>query len=591
MTHVEIIHGAPGCGKTHSLLDAVEHHHSEDDIKPFDLRLANFTNNGREETADDLVEREVFDLDAYDMEEDDLRRTCRTLHSIALSCCRDGHPTLHEPKEQIITLQDNWEFYESFCRQWGLGLDEKETNPLRLITTGKEDAAAGNKLFGIDQWLHAMFVPSADRLTHLTECPVSVELPNSRVREMLRAWDEYKRSADPRRFEHHDYVDACLNRDYAPEVRLLCIDEFQDLSPVEYALYKLWRDSGEIDWIYISGDVNQSIYSFRCATPFYLSATDVDGRQYLTDSYRCPQAVSDVAQSILEAEPSITQNVFRTAELPNGRVPGGSVSMQSATSDVEIAETVRAALDNHEQPDREGSATVYLLTRTNWQLGVLSQALQRRGVPFDAIGEKMTPWPDFAIDCLIALRALRRGSPAPIEPADSLIENATNSERREELLDSADIDRRELRYDKTASAPVYYPEQLHAAFPDRTAAEIVGVLDLPEYQRDMLRGALETDAAPVPERVQVGTIHEAKGLQAPCVMLFAETTGNIIERYERGETRAEEHRIYYVGATRAAETLTVLDGFFDGPRTPIFANGLPGREPETTAGAATGAGP
>src|SRR5699024_8421063 len=106
-------------------------------------------------------------------------------------------------------------------------------------------------------------------------------LPNSRVRDILRSWDAYKRNAEPRRFEHHDYVDACLKRDYAPEVRLLCIDEFQDLSPVEYALYKLWRDSGEIDWIYVAGDVNQSIYSFRCATPFYLSATDVDGRQYL----------------------------------------------------------------------------------------------------------------------------------------------------------------------------------------------------------------------------------------------------------------------------------------------------------------------
>lgn len=576
MTHVEIIHGAPGCGKTHSLLDAVEHHHREDGIAPFELRLANFTNNGREQTADDLVERDIFDLDAYEMDEDDLRRTCRTLHSIALSCCRDAHPELYEPKEQIVTLQDNWEFYEEFCREWGLSLDREETNPLRLITNGTEDTAVGNKLLGIDQWLHAMYMPSADRLAHLTDCPVSAELPNRRVREILRAWDQYKRDAEIRRFEHHDYVDACLERDYAPDVRLLCIDEFQDLSPVEYALYKLWRDSGRIDWIYIAGDVNQSIYSFRCASPFYLSATDVDDRQYLTDSYRCPESVSSVAQGILESEPSITQNVFRTAEHPGGRVPRGSVSMQSVTSAVELAETVRTALDTHDHPDDEDAATVYLLTRTNWQLGVLAQTLQRRGVPFDAIGEKMTPWPEFAIGCLIALRALRRDSPAPKESADCLIDNATNSKRREELLADVDVNPRELRYDSTGSVPVYYPEQLRAAFPDRTPAEIVGVLDLPEYQRDMIRGALETDAAPVPERIQVGTIHEAKGLQAPCVMLFSETTANIRDRYESGETRAEEHRIYYVGATRASESLTVLDGFFSGPRSPIFADGLPG---------------
>jgi DNA helicase-2/ATP-dependent DNA helicase PcrA len=582
MTSVEIIHGAPGCGKTHSLLDAVEHHHREDDISPFDLRLANFTNNGREQTADDLVERGVFDLDAYDIEEDDLRRTCRTLHSIALGCCRGAHPELHEPKEQIITLQDNWEFYETFCREWGLSLDREETNPLRLITNGKEDTAVGNKLLGIDQWLHAMFVPSTNRLAHLTDCPVGIELPNVRVREILRAWDQYKRDGNPRRFEHHDYVDACLKHDYAPDVRLLCIDEFQDLSPAEYGLYKLWRDSGRIDWMYIAGDVNQSIYSFRCASPFYLSATEVDKRQYLTESYRCPRAVSGVAQAILEAEPSITQNVFRTAERTNGHVPDGSVGMRSVTSPVDLADTVRTALETHEHPG-DGAATVYLLTRTNWQLGVLAQTLQRRGVPFDAMGEKMTPWPEFAVDCLIALRALRRDSPAPKEPADCLIKTATNSKKRVELLVDADVNRRELRYDSTASAPVYYPEQLRAAFPNRTPGEIVSVLDLPEYQCDMLRGALETDAAPYPERVQVGTIHEAKGLQAPCVMLFSETTGNIIDRYETGETRAEEHRIYYVGATRASQTLSVLNGFFSGPRSPIFVDGLPGHDSQSAA--------
>jgi DNA helicase-2/ATP-dependent DNA helicase PcrA len=585
MTHVEIIHGAPGCGKTHSILDAVEHHHEHDDMGPFEARLANFTNNGREQTADDLIERGIFDLDALDMEENDLRFICRTLHSIALNCCRNAHPELHEPKEQIITLQDNWEFYESFCRQWGVSLDKDETNPLRLITDGNEDTAIGNKLFAIDQWLHAMFVPSANRLAHLTKCPVEAALPNSRIREILRAWKEYKQNARPHRFEHHDYVDACLEHDYAPEVRLLCIDEFQDLSPVEYGLFKLWRDSGNIDWIYIAGDINQSIYSFRCATPFYLSATEVDGRQYLTESYRCPRAVSTVAQNILEAEPSITQNVFRTATHANGRVPDGSVSMRSVTSAVELAEEVRNALETHEHPDQDGAATVYLLTRTNWQLGVLSQALQRRGVPFDALGDKMTPWPEFAVDCLMALRALRRGSPAPKEPANSLIETATNSEKREELLVDADVDWRKLRYDNTTSAPVYYPEQLKAAFPDRTPTEIIGVLDLPEYQREMLRGALETDAAPYPERVQAGTIHEAKGLESPCVMLFTETTQNINERYETGETRAEEHRIMYVGATRASETLAVLDGFFDGPRSPIFADGLPGQDSQSVPGA------
>jgi hypothetical protein len=88
---------------------------------------------------------------------------------------------------------------------------------------------------------------------------VDIELASSRVRALLQAWDDYKRERMSRRFEHHDYVDICLENGYVPDIRLLGIDEFQDLSPVEYGLFKQWRDSEDIDWIYIAGDVNQCV--------------------------------------------------------------------------------------------------------------------------------------------------------------------------------------------------------------------------------------------------------------------------------------------------------------------------------------------
>lgn len=577
-THVCLVHGAPGCGKTHSLLDAVEDHAQNDDVGMFDVYMANFTNNGREATADDLLERGIFDLSQYDdVDEDDLRARCRTLHSIALGCCSE----VENPQEQVITMEEEPDFYEAFCRENGLAFEPEETNPLELIQTGKDSTPRGNKLFAIDQWLHAKYLPSADRLAKVTKAPVDIDLSYSRVRELLRAWDEYKLEQGLRRFEHHDYVDICLKNGYVPDVRLLCVDEFQDLAPVEYALFKQWRDSGELDWIYIAGDVNQSIYSFRCASPYYLSHTAVDERRYLTDSYRCPTAVSTVARALLEAEPSITRNVFRTAQRSHGHKPEGTAQMQTITDAEGIAQAVRDALETHDDPDEEGEAVVYLLTRTNWQLGVLSNALQRHGVPFDAIGEKMNPWPDKVVDCLIALRALRRGTPAPVAAVDTLLEVATNTDRRQELFQEASTDR-QFGVDPASDA-VYFPDRVEAAFPGRSARTIVDVLNLTDYQKDMLRGALETNAAPYPERVQVGTIHEAKGLQAPCVFLFTETTQNVRDRYQDGKGRAEEHRIYYVGATRASESLYVVDGFFSGPRIPIFDEGLPGYSTDGTA--------
>lgn len=569
-TRTTLVNGAPGCGKTMSLLDAVEEHHEADELGLFDFYLANFTRTGREATADELVERDIFDLSEYDdVGEDEVRSRCRTLHSIALRLC----PQIPDPKEQVISMDENVAFYEDFCYEFGLEFEPEETNPLELIRSGKKDKPRGNKLFALDQWLHAKYHPSADRMGKIVQAPVEVELANTQVRELLTDWSNYKQSR--KRYEHHDYVDICLENEYCPDVDFLGVDEFQDLSPCEYALYKLWRDEGDILWIYIAGDVNQSIYMFRCATPVYLANTDVDERRYLTDSYRCPTEVSQVARGILEQEPSITRNVFRTATRGDGYQPEGKASMQTIDGAEAMAKAVRAALANHDQPG-DDKAAIYLLTRTNYQLGVLAQALQKHGVPFDAMGDKMTPWPDAVVDCLIALRAVEQERPAPQEPVDTFLEVASNSKRRKALFDGADVDR-DFRVDYTDGAgAVYFSEKIKAAFPGRDARRIVDVLDLTDYQKDMLRGALDSGAAPYPEKVQVGTIHESKGLQAPCVFLFAESTKNIIDRYRDGEDRAEEHRVFYVGATRAAETLHVVDGFFDGPTHPIFGDGLPG---------------
>lgn len=579
-TTVTLCHGAPGCGKTRSILDAVEQHVEEDGLGLFDLFLANFTNNGREATADDLIERDIFDLSEYDdVDEGDVRRRCRTLHSIALSIC----PEVPEPKEQVVSMDENPAYYEEFCRRNGLAFEPDTKNPLELLKDGTEETPRGNKLFALDQWLHAKYHPETDRYAKIVEAPVDIALSNRRVRDLLQSWAEYKRGLDGsgRRFEHHDYVDICLEKGYTPDVDFFAVDEFQDLSPVEYALYKLWRDDGDINWIYIAGDVNQSIYSFRCASPLYLSQTDVDARRYLTDSYRCPTAVSSVARGILESEPSITRNVFRTAERGDGHVPDGEAALRSLPDAEALAEAVREALSGHEQPGEE-QATVYLLARTNYQLGRLAAALQKHGVPFDAIGDKMTPWPEHVVDCLLALRAVDQQRPAPQEPVETLLERATNSDRRRELFDDADYER-DFRVDTLESDAIYFSEKIRAAFPGRsTAVDMVDVLDLTDHQKDMVRGALDSGAAPYPERVQVGTIHEAKGLQAPCVFVFAETTENILDRYRQGEGRAEEHRVFYVGATRASESLYVVDNFFDGPTHPVFRDGLPGLEADET---------
>jgi superfamily I DNA/RNA helicase len=56
-------------------------------------------------------------------------------------------------------------------------------------------------------------------------------------------------------------------------------------------------------------------------------------------------------------------------------------------------------------------------------------------------------------------------------------------------------------------------------------------------------------------RIEVSTIHRAKGGEADNVVLFLETSPKI----EKFSSQDEEIRTFYVGATRARKTLHLVD--------------------------------
>jgi superfamily I DNA/RNA helicase len=102
-----------------------------------------------------------------------------------------------------------------------------------------------------------------------------------------------------------------------------------------------------------------------------------------------------------------------------------------------------------------------------------------------------------------------------------------------------------------------------------TVPAIIRRLEIPKWKRDVLANAVDAPAAIRPDEVQVGTVHTAKGLEAPTVYLFTTTSDSMVTRYARNpDAAAEEHRVYYVGATRASERLYLVDDYFEGPTAP-----------------------
>lgn len=547
MTEVYRVDGAPGVGKSHTLRQQAEKE-ADNGVGLDQMYYLTFTRSGRKDTVEELAK--VFP----DAEEDELWSRARTVHGAAwVACGRNGFWCEDDDVDQVIQRGDDDDVYRRFASRHGMRY-VGETNLLRRAGEGKDTDGAADKLFAINDWLTLTRRPVGD----FHKAPAQLPMPRSRVEELLEAWEAFKLEGRPDvgepLYEHGDYVDAAIANEYTPDVQVLFIDEFQDLSPQEYLLFKTWRDSGWVDRIYIAGDANQSIYGFRAGTPRYFEETPVDDTTLLKKSYRCPAAITNVASGILESCDETDSKGF------TARKDGGVVRSVRFDPGREFADFVSALAEKH--ADDGG---VMLLSRANYQVKAIAKALRGHGVPYDYLGSNNSVWQDPLPELLTALRAMKTGG------------RGVSKEHAEELLSHAPRYQERARQLGDPMGTVYKADELRAVFAEYDSVEeIAPALSLEnKYRTELLHNAVKADGGATPDNVRVGTIHSAKGLEAGVVLLFDAYTSTLEDEYRNGNIQAEEHRLYYVGATRASERLYIVRDFFNGPTAPPLPDPLP----------------
>jgi superfamily I DNA/RNA helicase len=541
MTEVVRISGAPGCGKTTRLIELVNQERKSG-ASLDDLHYVTFSRSAVDETRDELAD--VFNRPSDD---DAVSTAGRTFHSLALSLVAED--IFDDMQDQIIERRTDTKLYRQFAIRNGMHFDANEVGVVRPdeVTTGGRPA--GNRFFDVVNQL---------RLRDLDPSQVGqldIQLPRSpeRVEKVLNAWEHRKRAGREGEglplYEHSDYVHECIDRGYAPRADVVFIDEFQDLSPLEYKLYKTWRDSGELERIYIAGDASQSIYgSFRAARPEYFRETPVDREEQLRASWRCPATVVTIARRVLNMSPKCDHGGFMAREL------GGTVRTPSYNSTDALADAVATAGKNH--------SDVFVLARTNYQVSKVGKVLRNAGVPHQQLGAQDTIWNKTLGRLLMALRGIRDGGAVSIEAVKTLFQNTPG--RRKQLL-GGETREVSLQVGKEISAELIRP-----AFDDvPVPRDIVGMLDLPEWRKTALEAAYGNTNDLLPSDVRIGTIHSSKGLEASCVFLFENSTPKVMKAYHNGDT-AEEHRLYYVAVTRASDELRIVRDFFDTEVFPVF---------------------
>ena len=302
------------------------------------------------------------------------------------------------------------------------------------------------------------------------------------------------------------------------QYRYFTVDEYQDVSPLQQRLLDLWL--GKRDDICVVGDPAQTIYSFAGATPAFLLnfTSKYPGAEVirLTSGYRSTPEIINTANTIL-------RSASLGHELDAVNDHGEKPKAQGFNSEKEEAE----ALVNFIKDDLANKIHSYdiaILARTNAQLETFESALNAAGIENQIRN---------------AERFFNRTEVREILKA---IRSASVLSEGDWLADLRD-----------AMKPFGESEYVRAFMQLARELENEGLTSLRAFLRE-LEDRAEQNNPPTLPGVALATLHAAKGLEWKKVYL-AGVSSEILPW--GSQPVDEERRLFYVGVTRAQESLVI----------------------------------
>ncbi len=296
-------------------------------------------------------------------------------------------------------------------------------------------------------------------------------------------------------------------------IKVAFVDEAQDLSELQWRVVD--RLTANCERVYFAGDDDQAIYTWAGASPRAFVARRVDEVRSLPQSYRVPRVIWDYAQRV------ISNVAYRYEKTTLARPEAGILDTSVAlTEDLFEGDSAFVLYRNH----------VFGLK--------LAERLRDAGVPFE--GPNSPAAANHSL--LLAWEQLTLG--------------------------------RTIKRDTATVLRVCIPATLRGAVDDpkfggrtmvpweclmaqRPTLPQVAELTLPyqEHLQVMLRRY--PWAQVLAPKVRLSSIHQVKGREADTVVVCPDMTRQTYLGYEL-DTEGQEHRVWYVAATRARQRLVLL---------------------------------
>ena len=482
-----IVLGPPGTGKTFTLLEEMEKHLKNTD--PDRIGFFSFTQKAAYHARDRAMKK-------FNFSEDDLPYF-RTLHSLAFRRLGIKKENVMQRRhyEDLGKKMDMMVDYHEYDNEH-TGLFTTKSDLLRIVQLAKLRGITPEKQFNLKEH-------TQDITTH-------------QLKQFVHDLNQYKK--DYNLIDFTDMITEFIKSDKSPKFDVVFIDEAQDLSLSQWDMARsIWDKTQDT---YIAGDDDQAI--FRWAGADVDSFIAQTGKiMQLTQSYRIPQVVHDIASKIVTR----IQN-----RLPKEWRPKTQRGLLSYYDDFEQVNM------------KEGNWLV--LARTRFMLNALEDTLYSKGIYYQNKFKKN--YEQDLYDAVVDWENLRKGSLISTDKINRIVSYMSPENYQKEQLKYLNKEAHygidELYKNRGLNTIAVWYESFDNA-PEKKV----------RYIRRMRENGEELNKPP---RITLSTIHGVKGGEQDNVVLLTDLSNNTQRNYEKNPD--DENRLFYVGATRTKDHLHII---------------------------------
>ena len=396
--------------------------------------------------------------------------------------------------------------------------------------------------------------------------------------------------------------DKSVLEKYQEHFKYILVDEYQDTNMVQYDMCKLL--ASKYRNLFVVGDMDQSIYSFRFANYMNVINFEKDNKDakviVLDENYRSTNNILNAANDVIK-----NNKERREKNLWSSKGDGDKIKYIRCDNEQEEASTVvrltKELLDKGEKPSE-----IAVLYRTNGQSRVFEEAFLKENIPFKIVGSYFF-YNRKEIKDLISYMHLiynnnddaslervinvpRRGigsktierlrSEASISDKSmfevvnsgkelgfkNLIIDLTNESKNTDLVGLVDVIldktgiRKELEEKNDLESEIRL-ENLNEFKSIALAFQEKGIFSLEEFLENISLVSDKNEYKEVDDGINLMTLHSAKGLEFNDVFLVGMEEGIFPHNrsFESESELEEERRLCYVGITRAKEHLWLMN--------------------------------